>query len=190
MTRPYRQKRHDRILAGMAHPDEIRCDMMTGPLDEATRRMDRKWGVDRLPDLVSVSTAEKWGAALAKLNAAIQSGDTDATKARVEVCLRGLSAMDAEATAAGRQPANPQIWEYEYEGLRFGLVQDIDQWPAAQASRPDLQIVGLREAAIALHAMRNSLPVIAEVRKNFPGAEITKITRTANADLGGDEIPF
>lgn len=187
MAQPQRKKRHDRILSGMAHPDEIRCDMVTGPFDEATRRMDRKWGIDRLPDLVSVATAEKWGGALAKLNAAIQSGDVAETRSRVEVCLRGLTTMDAEATAAGQPTADPTVWECEHDGHRFGIIADITMWQSASDKRPDLQIVGIKEVAVAIHALRNSLPAIDEMRKAFPGATITAIRPKQDME---DEIPY
>lgn len=190
MTAPYRKKRHDRILAGMAAPDEIRCDMVTGPLDHATRQMDRKWGVDRLPDLVSLETAAKWGDALAKLNVAIQSGDVETTKARTAACIRGLAVMDAEATAAGHQPANPAVWEIEHNGKRIGIFADSVEWQAAAAARPDLTLYSLAEVAVALLAYREAGPVIEAVKSSFPGAAIVSIRQPANIDLGGDYIPF
>lgn len=190
MAKPVRQKRHDRILHGSgASQAEIRCDMATGPFDEAVLRMDRKWGVDRLPELVSPATADKWGLAMAQLNEAISSEDYEMTVARVGVCLRGIAAMDAEAEAAGQPKSNPDVWEYEYDGHRFGIIADGREWPAAKEKRPDLTIYSMREVAVALHAHRNA---VAAVKASFPGAEVTKIQRplTALEKELDDEIRF
>lgn len=190
MTKQIRQKRHDRILHGSgASQAEIRCDMATGPFDEAIRRMDRKWGVDRLPELVSPATADRWGLALAQLNEAISAGDHEMTVARVGVCLRGIAALDAEAEAAGQPKSNPEVWEYEYDGHKFGVIADGREWPAAQEQRPGLTIYSMREVAVALHAHRNS---VAEVKAHFPGAEVVGIRkqRTALEASLDDEIPY
>jgi hypothetical protein len=42
--------------------------------------MDKKWGVDRLVELVSPDMAERYGAAMAKLNAAIDARDPEQVK--------------------------------------------------------------------------------------------------------------
>lgn len=187
MSSPNRKKRHDRILGGMSSADEIRCDMVTGPLDEATRQMDRKWGVDRLPDLVGIQTADKWGQALANLNAAIQSGDVEITKARTAACIRGLAVMDAEAVAAGASTSDPDIWEAEHDGMRVGVIRDGVEWQAAAAKRPDLTIVFMKELVVALHAYRSALPVVNAVKGAFGGAHIVNIKNREDQE---DAIPF
>lgn len=188
-ARPRRQHIHDRITGSglTASADVIRCDFVTGPFDEAVRAADLAWGVDRLPDLVSIQTAERWGDAIAKLNAAIDAGDVETTKARVAACIRGLAVMDAEARAAGHAPADPDVWEVEHDGLRLGLIRDPAQWQAAAHKRPDLTIVSLAEAAVALAALRNTAPVVDAVKTHFPGAAITSIRKRPIED---DEIPF
>ena len=135
--------------------------------------MDLRWGVDVLPELVSPESAAKWGKAMAGLNSAIQDEDADKVKFWVEVCLRGLKAMDEEAFKAGHPLSDPQIWEYEFEGQIYGIIEDGRNWPAAYSSRPNLVIFTMREVAIALHAHRNGL--VEAVKMNFPGAQITAI---------------
>ena len=75
MTKPMRQRKDDRLMHSGATAAEIRCDLATGPFDRLCREMDRKWGQDRLPELVAPETAARWGMALANLNAAIASQD-------------------------------------------------------------------------------------------------------------------
>jgi len=105
--RPTRQKKDDRILHRGATANEIRADLSLAPFDKAVREMDKRWGVDRLPELVSVESAAKWGKAVAGLNGAIDAQDPDKVKFWVEVCLRGLTAMDAEAVSLGRPVSDP-----------------------------------------------------------------------------------
>jgi hypothetical protein len=181
--RPTRQKKDDRILHKAATANEIKADLSLAPFDKAVREMDKRWGVDRLPELVSVESAEKWGKAMAGLNGAIDAQDPDKVKFWVEVCLRGLAAMDAEAVALGRPVSDPDIWEYEYEGTTFGIIEDGREWPSAYAKRPGIAIHTMREVAVALHAHRNGL--VDAVKLAFPGAEV-KAVRRPKADLEDD----
>jgi hypothetical protein len=181
--RPTRQKKDDRILHKGATANEIKADVSLAPFDKAVREMDKRWGVDRLPELVSVESAAKWGKAVAGLNGAIDAQDPDKVKFWVEVCLRGLAAMDAEAVALGRPLSDPMIWEYEYEGTTFGIIEDGRQWPAAYAKRPGIAIHTMREVAVALHAHRNGL--VDAIKLSFPGAEV-KAVRRPQADLEDD----
>ena len=184
--RPMRQRKEDRVIQQGATAAQIRCDGGLGPFDQAVREMDRKWGVDRLPEIVAPESAAKWGKAMAGLNDAINSEDSDKVKFWVEVCLRGLKAMDDEALKSGQPISDPMIWEYQYEGQTYGIIEDGRHWPAAYAKRPGLVIFTMREAAIALHAHRNGL--VEAVKLAFPGAEITGI-RDRGQNLE-DDIDF
>ena len=181
--RPTRQKKDDRILHKGATANEIRADLSLAPFDKAVREMDKRWGVDRLPELVSVESAAKWGKAVAGLNGAIDAQDPDKVKFWVEVCLRGLTAMDAEAVSLGRPVSDPMIWEHEYEGTVYGIIEDGREWPAAYAKRPGIAIHTMREVAVALHAHRNGL--VDAIKLSFPGAEV-KAVRRPQAELEDD----
>ncbi len=181
--RPTRQKKDDRILHKGATANEIKSDLALAPFDAAVREMDRKWGVDRLPELVSVESAAKWGKAMAGLNGAIDAQDPDKVKFWVEICLRGLASMNAEAVTLGRPVSDPMIWECEYEGIVYGIIEDGREWPAAYAKRPGIAIHTMREVAVALHEHRNGL--VNAVKLAFPGAEV-KAVRRAPQDLEDD----
>jgi hypothetical protein len=181
--RPTRQKKDDRILHKGATANEIKSDLALAPFDAAVREMDKRWGVDRLPELVSTESAAKWGKAMAGLNAAIDAQDPDKVKFWVEICLRGLTAMDAEAVSLGRPVSDPMIWEHEYEGQVYGIIEDGREWPAAYAKRPGIAIHTMREVAVALHEHRNGL--VNAVKLAFPGAEV-KAVRRAPQDLEDD----
>lgn len=191
--RPRRQKKHDPITYGGAPAVEVQCDMATAPFDHAVREAERTWGVDRLPDLVTAETAARWGLALGKLNEALAANDPEQVKTWVNVCIRGIAAMDAEARAAGHQPSNPDIWEIELDGKRIGIIRDGREWPAAQAKRPDLSIFNLREVAVALMAHRSALEGVLAAKAAFPGAEVAEIRTAAqrrSESFPDDPIPF
>ena len=188
--RPRRVKKADRILHREASEREIRCDYATGPFDRLSREMDHKWGVDRLPDLVSVETAEKFGAAMHKLNAALTSQDPEQVKLRVGVCMRGLQAMDAEAEAAGMPKASPDYFEAEIDGFKFAIMREGRNWQVHQEARPDLRFFSMREVGVALKALRIDNPIFAEVKKHFPQAQIDSIAARAADKQPEDPIPF
>jgi hypothetical protein len=181
--RPTRKKKEDRILSKGATAEEIRADLSLAPFDHAAREMDKRWGVDRLPELVSPESAAKWGKAMAGLNGAIDAKDPDKVKFWVEICLRGMQSMDAEAVAMGRPVSDPMIWEHEYEGVVYGIIEDGREWPAAYAKRPGIAIHTMREVAVALHEHRNGL--VNAVKLAFPGAEV-KAVRRKPSDLEDD----
>ena len=187
--KPKRQKKSDRILHSGQTQNQIMTDYAVAPFDRKAEEMDEKWGIDRLVELVSAETAAKYGSAMAKFNDAIDAGDPSVTAARAQVCIRGMEAMDAEATAAGAQRASMDVWEVEVAGELYGVMRDARSWQAIKAQRPEMTLVSLREVALALKYWRGSIAGEFErsVKESFgDGAEVVAIT---NRNLE-DEIPF
>lgn len=190
-TRPHRMKKQDRLIYATTSKDELACDMAVAPFDRAVREMDERWGVDRLPELVSPETAARYGTALAMLNEAIATEDPAKAQRVVASCLRGMQAMDAEATANGAQPASVDVWEIEYNGHRIGIMKDGRNWPTIKKARPDLALYTMQEVAVALSALE--IGVVSKIKELVPGAEISaaKTHKQLNAEFwarGGDEI--
>lgn len=191
-ARPKRQRKADPLLNPALTQDEIQCDYAIAPFDRQAREMDRKWGIDRLPELVSVATAEKYGLAVAHLNACIAECDPAKVAAAAQNCIKGMSVMDAEATAVGHQPATGDVWEADVDGYRFGILKDGAEWQAAQERRPSLLLFTMREIGVLLRAAKTDHPLLAEAKK-FGGAQITKFTPKLTTEFfekGGDEIPW
>lgn len=186
MTRPQRHNKHDRLMHSGAKPEEIACDSALAPFDTAARAMERKWGVNRLEGLVSPETAARYGSALGKMNAAIEANDPAETAIRVGVCVRGMAALDAEATAAGHRPLPPAVQEIEVGGQLCVVLWDANQWPAYAALRPGVRTYSPREVGLALAAYGQT---VAAVKDAFPGAEV-KAVRSPLAQVLDDEIPF
>lgn len=165
------------------------CDYALAPFDRRFREMDKKWGCDKLPELVSAETAAKWGSTMEKLNAAIIENDPAQVAARVEVALRGIDVMDREATERGAQSADDTIWIIEADGHEFGLLRDDRAWPTAKEKFPDLDIVTEREMVLALIEYKQSVvkEALDAAKKAFENAEITAMRKTKEYE---DPVPF
>lgn len=187
--RPRRERKGDRLLNPGASKAQIECDYGIAPMDRLANELDRKWGIDRLPELVTPELAARYGAAMAYLNECIDAQDPAKCAEAAGNCIRGLHAMDAEATKLGRKPASGKYLEYELDGWKFGILFDDAEWQTAQAERPDLKFFSLREAAIALRTKMDTGP-IAEVKKHFPGAQVVEHRKTPLEELLNDTIPF
>ena len=188
--RPTRQRKADRLMHHGKSQDEIQCDYALGPFDRMAYDMDKKWGVDMLCELVSPETAAKYGSAMAKLNAAIDAQDPAMVAARAAVCMRGMQAMDAEATAAGKQPASDDVWILAFNGKQIGLLKNGRGWKAVHAAHPDLQLVTENDVILALEALEASKlgQMKAMIEGSFPEAEVTRFV--VKKEELEDAIPF
>ena len=172
-----RQKKSDRILHGNQSKDAIMCDYAVAPVDRLVIEMDRKWGTDRLPELVDVKMAQKYGSAVAKMNAALADNDVEECRKRCEVVVRGLQAMDQEAERVGAEKACTDVWEVEVDGELFGVMRDGRGWRAIKEQRPELELLTLREVALAYRYFREHWMGELEkaAKQSFPGAEMIDI---------------
>ncbi len=190
MTAHRPRQKFDRLLAPGATAAELRCDYAVAPYDHACREAERTWGIDRLPELVTPELAARYGAAMAHLNDCINEGDASKVAAAAANCVKGLAAMDAEARRLGHSPAPADVLQFVHEGVRYGIIRRVEDWPPIAAAYPDLTLVSLIEVGNALAAYRQA-PVAAAVHAAFPGAVVTA-SRPATAlerDLE-DEIPW
>ena len=187
--RPRRERKADRLLNPGSSRAQIMCDYAIAPMDRLVTEMERKWGIERLPELVTPELAARFGDAMAYLNKCIEENDPEKCTAAANNVIRGLHAMDAEATKLGRQPASGKYLEGELDGWKFAILLDDREWQTAQAERPDLKFFTLLEAAIALQT-KISTPPIEAVKAEFPGARVVEHRQTPMGKLIDDEIPF
>ncbi len=183
--RPRRQKLGDRLTSPDARAEEIACDHGVAPFDRVATEMDRTWGIDRLPELVSPETAARYGSALAKLNAALEANNPEDCAARAAVCIRGMQSMDKEARALGHAPMPSGFWMYEQNGDTIIIAQDNRDWTLIEKIHPGIPIFSLREVANALEAYGQT---VLEVKKAFAGSEVKSKSPISKEDME-DEIP-
>jgi len=187
----FRPAKFDKWTRPDASPDDTAIHYALAPFDDAIRRTDITWGVDRLPGLVSPEMAAKWGTAMAQLNAAIEARDLADVTARVGVCLRGIAAMEAEATAAGKPKSDPQAISFsDGDQFSFVILKDERDWPALKAANPDLLFFTRGEVVNAMKAWHSGQVALEHVRKSFPDAKISKITSRDWNEEVGDSLPY
>ena len=189
--RPRRQRAGDKFAAPALSPEQRQCDYAVAPFDRMATEMDRKWGIDRLPALVSTEMAVKYGKAICHLNAAIEAEVPEDVAAAANNCIRGMQAMDQMAEQAGHQPATGKHLEHRLEDFHFAIVLDEDEWPKLRQDRPDLMLFTMREVAVALRGMTEGLKLDA-IKNHFPDAKIAGNPKLPQSffDNGGDELPF
>ena len=163
--------------------------MACAPLDRVAREFDEKYGVDRLVSLVSPAMADRYGKAIAALHAAYDASDPTATAAHAANCIKGLYAMDAEATAAGHKPADPRVWIVQIDGHAYGFVDDVAFIDIATKANPGVRIATLRQAVVAINPDRFGMT--AAIIAAFPGSTVTDVRpRSQLEESLDDEIPF
>lgn len=188
MTRQQRPRKADALMMRGATDLEIRCDMATAPFDRAVRAADAEWGQDRLPELVSPQTAERWGMAMANLNTALAAQDPAIVVARVAACVRGLTAMDAEARAAGHVPTPPEAWRFDMDGQPCAIVREGCDWTALAPAMPGVRFYSLHEVALALQHYGG---IVAAAKDSFPGATVAAVRKPSPLEAAiDDEIPY
>ena len=181
---PEYARKHDRILHRAATAREIECDLILAPLQRRIDLADAKYGYDMLPLLVSPDTAAKWARATAGLHEAVSEQDVEKARAWVQVCLRGLNTMDAEAELNADNLLPPQIWDCEVDGDTFCVIRDGRQHERASRLRPGRRIYTMREVAVALRAMQTA--VVDSVKDIFAGAEIVGVRKIEDDNLEDD----
>ena len=181
-----KQMRPDRIVKphsiGNQHDEAIYHSLR--PLDMVAATMEQKWGIDRLVSLVSPATAQRFGIAKAKLDAAIDENDMDAVAAKAAVLMRGWKALEDEALANKAEPLQPKPWRIESgQGDVFMICQTLDEAKAV-TQEAGCNVYSGYEIANILTWFEKQSSVSGEVKKLFPQATIERIRSM------DDDIPF
>ena len=169
---------------------------MTARLDELAATMERKWGVDRLPRLVSRQTADKFAAAQARYRDETEGYCTDDRRNVLEGMMeRAWAALDAEASARGCFPLPPACYSVKVDGHIVEIAQDQKHatvliWWARNEGRT-VAVWTLEEVAtvLRLHGIAH------KAKEVWPGALVTTPPAEMRAgkrkaDFTPDEIPF
>lgn len=159
--------------------------------DKEILLLDAKWGTDVVETLVSPATAAKFARAKAKRDDAIEQGDDDAAIEAFGNVVRGLKAMDAEATAAGHVPLKlERSWATRDEAGRPWLFVQSEE-DTRIAARLDkfkgYQVWSLPEVIRMLQD--KSLESVLKAKQLWPEAKVEAVKPPVDW-LEGDGIPF
>jgi len=157
------------------------------PLDRVAVDMERKWGAGRLERLVSPDTAMRFGSARDKLDQAIMERDLPEIARRASVVIRGWQALDKEATSIGAERLEGRAIGVRWNGQAWHVVWDRAEldYVIRRVGGED-KVVTVSELLHAWKALKDRIAGVEEVRRHFPGGEVTKV----NLPPGGDNIPF
>lgn len=201
MTKRWRRKPHvdpsvrQHVTAMMA-PHGHRQKALTDGLDALAAEMERKWGVDRLPLLVDDNLRARFYQQQDLLNEALQSGDLQLIDLQVGGMKRAWEALDKAAAEAAAEPLAVDVWEIKLpdSGKIVAFVRTTAE--ARLVASPDREVWTASEIAHLIDGMDDT---VAEIKRVFPGAEVTAIRKKEQSSAGrknpidwekGDEIPF
>lgn len=148
--------------------------------DETAVEMEAKWGCDRLRLLVDPSLREKFDRQRYLLNQAIWHGELEEVRREAGRMVNAWQALDRAAEAAGKQPLAPTVWEVGLEdGSVAAIVPDDAQAHAVVGEGRQLAVYTLEEIGRLL----SNYPEIAKAKLVFPGATITRVSRSVEDPL-------
>ena len=159
--------------------------------------MNRRWGFNRLPWIVSFDLMErfkrqsaKWELACFECAGSMLPADLQRVRSHGEAMKRAYDAMEAEALATGKTPAPPGTWEFELsDGTPVVLVRTTAEMGNAERA-PQAQVWSLEEIARIIE----KFPELVLCKDQFPQAEVIRMApRPEIAGLIDDaleDIPF
>ena len=170
-----------------------RSQIAVEALDEVAHSCERKWGVDRLPRLVSVDLAEKFYRQVEKLNDAIADEATGGSVANVEFeagrMVNAWRALDAAAEAAGAEEASGLYLSARMaDGRSLVICSDLEAVGVWRMVNPDqpAAVWTLDEVVKVLEGF----DLVNRTKHLFEGAvvEDARVSRRVNW-ARGDELP-
>ena len=194
--KPYVNPKALRAAQQAMAPDHYKKRSLTEGLDHLAKQMEPKWGVDRLPLLVSDQLRAAFYQQKDLLDEALTSGDLALIDIQVGGMKRAWEALDQAATQSGQPILSADIWEVKLP-VSGRVVAFVKTSAEAQAiARPDLETWTVSEIAQLIDGMDEN---VRAVKQLFPGAEVTAITKKETPSQTdekpfdwskGDEIPF
>jgi hypothetical protein len=166
-------------------------------LDLVAAEMERKWGVDRLRQLVSKELREKFDRQRYKVAHVTQSsGDVMDVRTECRRMITAWKALDAAAEAAGASRLDPEVWEVAGRtGAVYAIVRTTGDARRVVASKRFVHVYSLDEIANLI----DNFPEVAKIKQTFPGAAVVKSRSWIDDPLDGlpnaktpldDPIPF
>jgi len=157
-------------------------------LDICVAGFEKRWGVDRLPELVSVETQEKYWRQVDKLDSAIEASDADLVIKYSAGMMRAYKVMENEARERGHNELQGTWFEYETPDGRVMIVApSFEESHKAARERPGCLIYAMPEVA-AIICRDEAGRFANSVKELFPAATVENV-RQVEDDLN-DEIPF
>lgn len=162
-------------------------------LDEVATQCERRWGVDRLPRLVSIDLAERFYRQLDKLNAAILEEATGGSMANVEHEAGRMGnawrALDAAAEAAGAEEASGMyLGARMADGRSLVICSDLEAVGVWRQYNPDSPAAVWTVDEVV--KMLEGFDLVNRTKHLFEGATIEDVRPAQKLNWArGDELP-
>lgn len=182
-----------RRLKGTAVTGEVGYRKIQNYLTEYDRVVsdyERRWGVERLPLLVSPELRDRFWAQMDKLNDAIHREAPVDVEHQVQVTLRAYAALEKEAIAMGGLEITNEAWTAPMkDGGVVAICRDVHQIGNIKKEMPDALVYSVQEVAAILAAWADQNKLASQVKEAFPDAYVSDVKTEAEETLD-DEIPF
>jgi hypothetical protein len=170
-----------------------RSQIAVEALDEIASQCERRWGVDRLPRLVSVDLAERFYRQVEKLNDAISDECTGGSMANVEYeagrMANAWRALDEAAVAAGSLEASGRCMGARMaDGRSLVICEDREAMGVWQ-----MQNAGQAAAVWTMEevvAVLEGFDLVNRTKHLFEGAVVEDVRASRKVNWArGDELP-
>jgi hypothetical protein len=157
--------------------------------DRVVSEYERRWGIERLPLLVSPELRDRFWQQIDKLNDAIHRDAPNDVEHHVAVTLRAYAALEKEAIAMGGVEIGDDVWTAEVDGKVVAVVRDVHAVGGIKKEMPDALVYCVQEVVAILAKWSEQNKLVADVKDVFPGAVVSEIKQSMKDKLD-DDIPF
>lgn len=159
--------------------------------DRVVSDYERRWGIERLPNLVSPELRDRFWAQMDLLNDAIHRDAPNDVEHHVAVTLRAYAALEKEAIAMGGLEIGDDVWMGEAsDGQTVAIVRDVHALGGVKKDMPDALVYSVQEIATILVKWSEQNKAAEAVRDTFAGAFVSDVKKPSKKELLDDEIPF
>lgn len=150
-------------------------------LNQVQVEYESRWGVGKLPTLVSPELKTKWDNQLTKLWKAKDDNRLADVVALVDGCIRAFDVMEKEALARGHKMHDTDKWDIKHPDS--GQVYRIVKNNYDAGIEEGVRVYTLEEVARILESKDNILAI----KDAFPDSKVMKIE---GKDFFNDNLPF
>lgn len=167
-------------------PTQLEINRYLQHLDQIAIGYEAKWGVGRLPEIVSHALAEKWEAQKEKFNAAVLDNDLEQVIVHSAAMQRGWKALEQDAQSRGHAPIEPDAWHVRLEdGFELKITKNRYDAQSECTKQQGCAVFTLTEIARLVQSQYRD---VYGVKQTFPDATITEINQFDFEK--GDDIPL
>jgi len=159
--------------------------------DKTVTEYERRWGIDRLPELVPPELRERFLLQCDRLNEAIATHDVDEVRRLVPVSGRAYAALEKAAREAGHEELTGEAWEAAMpDGGVLCVTRNVHEAVKVSRERPGAIVWSVEEVARVVGSYE-AAKAVTFAKKAFPGAIVEgREDKVPTCEELDDEIPF